>query len=57
MLGVSILPLSVIYLCVRGIDIASFYNFSNDSVVFFAFHFIKTLVPSFSLTVSEDATI
>ena len=35
-----------VYMCVRGIDLASFYIFSNrfwrssDSMVFFGFHFI-----------------
>jgi hypothetical protein len=38
------------YLCVRGINVASFYDFSigfwkcSDSVVFFAFRFIHTRV-------------
>ena len=39
----------VMYLCVRGFNFASFYNFSirfwncSDSVVFFVYHFIQGL--------------
>jgi len=46
----SICVLDVMYLCVRDIDCASFYNFSigfgncSNSVVFFIFHFIAWII-------------